>query len=77
MPAQPQPQPQGGMEGMNMPGMGGVELCKRLRATPRTEAIPIVLLTGADPEEARRAQRAGATAVVRKPFSPLDLLTVV
>ncbi|HZS23446.1 MAG TPA: HD domain-containing phosphohydrolase [Gaiellaceae bacterium] len=62
---------------LRMPGMGGVELCKRLKSAPRTASIPIVLLTGADPEEARRAQRAGATAVVRKPFSPLDLLSVV
>ena len=62
---------------LRMPGMSGVELCERLKANERTKSIPIVLLTGADPEEARRAQRAGAQALVRKPFSPLDLLTVV
>ena len=62
---------------LRMPGMGGVELCTRLKANPRTAEIPIVLLTGADPEEARRAQRAGAAALVRKPFSPLELLAVV
>jgi len=62
---------------LRMPGMGGAELCERLRADEKTRSIPIVLLTGAEPEEARRAQRAGATALVRKPFSPLDLLAVV
>jgi ribonuclease P protein subunit RPR2 len=62
---------------LRMPGMGGSELCERLKANERTRAIPIVLLTGADPEEARRAQRAGAAALVRKPFSPLDLVAVV
>jgi cyclic di-GMP phosphodiesterase len=62
---------------LRMPGMSGAELCKRLKADERTADIPIVLLTGADPEEARRAQRAGAAALVRKPFSPLDLLAVV
>src|SRR5207302_2698000 len=62
---------------LRMPGMGGTELCKRLQANEKTKSIPIVLLTGADPEEARRAQRAGASALVRKPFSPLDLLAVV
>jgi len=62
---------------LRMPGMDGTELCKRLQADPKTRSIPIVLLTGAAPEEARRAQRAGATALVRKPFSPLDLLAVV
>jgi ribonuclease P protein subunit RPR2 len=62
---------------LRMPVMDGVELCKRLKADPKTSEIPIVLLTGADPDEARRAQRAGAAALVRKPFSPLDLLAVV
>jgi response regulator RpfG family c-di-GMP phosphodiesterase len=62
---------------LRMPGMGGVELCERLKAEPRTASIPIVLLTGADGEEARRAQKAGAAALVRKPFSPLELLAVV
>jgi response regulator RpfG family c-di-GMP phosphodiesterase len=62
---------------LRMPGMGGTELCRRLKADARTKSIPIVLLTGADPEDARRAQRAGAAALVRKPFSPLDLVAVV
>ena len=62
---------------LRMPGMSGAELCARLKADPRTREIPIVLLTGADEEEARRAKRAGAAALVRKPFSPLDLLAVV
>jgi response regulator RpfG family c-di-GMP phosphodiesterase len=62
---------------LRMPGMGGTELCRRLQADEKTKSIPIVLLTGVDPEEARRAQRAGAAALVRKPFSPLDLVAVV
>jgi response regulator RpfG family c-di-GMP phosphodiesterase len=62
---------------LRMPGMSGTELCERLKADERTKSIPIVVLTGADGEESRRAQRAGAEAVVRKPFSPLDLLAVV
>src|SRR5207237_3734077 len=62
---------------LRMPVMDGVELCRRLKADPRTKEIQIVLLTGADGEEARRAQRAGAAALVRKPFSPLELLAVV
>ena len=63
---------------LRMPGMSGVELCERLKADERTRSIPIVLLTGADePAEVRRAQRAGAAAVVHKPFSPLDLVAVV
>src|SRR3954449_9137057 len=62
---------------LRMPVMDGVELCRRLKSDEATRDIPIVLLTGADGEEAREAQRAGAAALVRKPFSPLDLLAVV
>src|SRR5581483_3875320 len=62
---------------LRMPGMSGTELCERLKADPATRAIPIVVLTGADGDETRSARRAGASAVMRKPFSPLDLLAVV
>jgi response regulator RpfG family c-di-GMP phosphodiesterase len=62
---------------LRMPGMSGAELCTRLKGARRTEKIPIVLLTGADDEEARNAKNCGAEALVRKPFSPLDLLAIV
>jgi putative two-component system response regulator len=62
---------------LRMPGMSGVELCRRLKSEERTRDIPIVLLTAADAEDARAAQRAGAAALVRKPFSPLELLSVI
>ena len=62
---------------LRMPGMSGAELCKRLKTDERTSAIPIVILTGADEEETRKAKRCGAEALVRKPFSPLDLLAIV
>jgi ribonuclease P protein subunit RPR2 len=59
---------------LRMPGEGGAELCTRLKADPVTSDIPIVLLTGADPAD---AQACGADALVRKPFSPLDLVAIV
>ena len=62
---------------LRLPGESGALLCARLKANPDTSSIPIVLLTGAEPEEARRAQQAGAEALVRKPFSPLELLALV
>jgi putative nucleotidyltransferase with HDIG domain len=64
---------------VRMPGMSGLELCRRLKTDPDTEGIAIVLLTGSDggkgsPEV---AQEMGADALMRKPFSPLELLAVV
>jgi ribonuclease P protein subunit RPR2 len=58
---------------IRMPGMPGDELCRLLKAHARTAGIPIVLLTGSENGEID----APAEAVVRKPFSPLELLGVV
>jgi ribonuclease P protein subunit RPR2 len=62
---------------LRLPGEGGAELCTRLKANGASRDIPIVMLTGAEPEVARRAQAAGAEALLRKPFSPLELIALV
>jgi diguanylate cyclase (GGDEF)-like protein len=61
---------------VGLPGIDGLELCRHLRADPRTARIGVVLLTGNEItlDEARAA---GANALLRKPFSPLELLGVV
>jgi putative two-component system response regulator len=61
---------------VNMPGTSGLELCIELKSAPKTNAIPIVLLTGSEGTTNAEAKRAGAEALVRKPFSPLELLSV-
>ena len=55
-----------------LPGIGGLELCGRLRAlSPQT---PVVLISGADDTQTKRqAHTVGAAAVLSKPFSPEDL----
>jgi len=60
-----------------MPETTGLELCERLKADPVTRLIPIVLLTGSEGGTLVAADAAGADAFVRKPFSPLELLSVV
>ena len=60
---------------INMPGTTGLELCTELKSAPATRDIPIVLLTGSE-RGAEAAKKAGANAFVRKPFSPLELLSV-
>ena len=57
-----------------MPGMTGLELCRRARAESG-HALSFVLLTGMDDEQTRRqAREAGADAVVTKPFERMELL---
>jgi response regulator RpfG family c-di-GMP phosphodiesterase len=57
-----------------MPGIDGIEYCGALRRDPQTKDIPVVLLTGSDLSELHSS---GADALIKKPFSPLELLSVV
>jgi cyclic di-GMP phosphodiesterase len=59
-----------------MPGVDGITFCRGLKADPITRSIPVVLLTG-DAVSESAARDAGADAFLRKPFSPLGLLTMV
>jgi CheY-like chemotaxis protein len=53
---------------LNMPKIGGFEVLSRLRADPRTECLPVVILTTSELEEDRlQSYRTGANAFVRKP----------
>jgi response regulator RpfG family c-di-GMP phosphodiesterase len=61
---------------VNMPALSGIEFCAELKASADTKDIPVVLLTGADVATNAAAKRAGADAFVRKPFSPLELLSI-
>jgi len=54
-----------------LPGIDGLEVCRRLR---RTSAIPVVMLTALGEEENRIAGlQLGADDYVTKPFSPREL----
>jgi response regulator RpfG family c-di-GMP phosphodiesterase len=61
---------------VGMPGVSGLVFCQAMKSDPFTRDIPVVLLTGNEVSE-RSARQAGADAFLRKPFSPLALLTVV
>jgi len=62
---------------IGLPGEDGLSLCRRLKADSATSWIGVVLLTGAGEEADRPGKEAGADALLRKPFSPLELLGVV
>jgi len=53
----------------------GFDVCRRLRETEATRAVPIIVITAlADDASRQRAAEAGATAYYTKPFSPTALL---
>jgi CheY-like chemotaxis protein len=61
-----------------VPGIDGIELCRRLRADERTRAIPILAITGYEDRRYRdRAIEAGAVAVLQKPCDPATLIRAV
>ena len=62
---------------VSMPGMSGASYCARLKSSPATRDIPVVLLTGSDQANESIAEEVGADAFMLKPFSPLELLAVV
>lgn len=62
---------------LNMPGMGGIELIRAVRATPQYKFTPIVMLTTESQASAKEeGKAAGATGWIVKPFKPDQLLAV-
>jgi two-component system sensor histidine kinase/response regulator len=61
-----------------MPEMDGLEVCRRLKADPVTQPIPIIFLTASN-EMSHLVQglAAGAVDYVTKPFNPPELLARV
>lgn len=60
-----------------MPGLDGWEVCRRLKADPATERIPVVMLTCLDAIDVpARARQLGAAAVLMKPC-PVERLMLV
>lgn len=58
-----------------LPGISGIELCRRLRARPATAQLPIIMLTARGEESERvRGLATGADDYVVKPFSVPELL---
>jgi putative two-component system response regulator len=60
---------------VGLPGMDGLEICRRLRADPRTVALPVVLLTGRTSiDDVVAGLDAGADDFLAKPFHEAELL---
>jgi two-component system phosphate regulon response regulator PhoB len=58
-----------------LPGVSGIELCRRLRARDDTKSLPIIMLTARGEESERvRGLATGADDYIVKPFSVPELL---
>jgi len=58
-----------------MPGIDGYEVCKKLKANPETQEIPVIFLTAkTDSEGVVKGFEVGAADYVTRPFNRIELL---
>lgn len=63
---------------IQLPKLSGLEATRRLRADPKTVAIPIIVVTSfALSGDDQKAKDAGASAYLAKPYSPRELLQMI
>jgi adenylate cyclase len=60
-----------------LPGISGYDVCRRLRADPKTSYLPVVMVTASELPEKVKAIEAGADDFVPKPFDAQELLARV
>jgi len=59
---------------VRMPVLNGYEACKRIRAEPRLQEVPLILLSVRGADATREGYDAGATEYIVKPFALETLL---
>src|SRR5262252_3363566 len=63
---------------IQLPKLSGLDATRRLRADPKTAAIPIIVITSfALSGDDQKAKDAGASAYLAKPYSPRELLQMI
>lgn len=62
---------------VEMPGMDGLELTRRLRAAPATRNLPVVMVTSSDERLRGPAAEAGVTVLLGKPYEETELIAHV
>jgi phosphate regulon transcriptional regulator PhoB len=61
-----------------LPGIQGMELCRIIRGNPKTQHVPIIMLTAKGEEADKiRGLETGADDYMTKPFSPKELIARV
>lgn len=63
---------------INLPGIDGIELCRRLKSDPATQHVPLIALSAnAMPSDVARAQRAGFDVYLTKPLNVVQLFSEI
>ena len=69
-------QPQIILMDIEMPGLDGCEVCRRIKSHPRTRSIPVMLVSGRS-DTPESAALAGADGFLRKPFRIDELVGAI
>ena len=61
-----------------MPGIDGIETCRRIRANAATKEVPVLMFSAlSGDDDVERARLAGANHLITKPFNLVGLGSVV
>lgn len=61
-----------------MPHMNGYEVCRKIKSSPNTQAVPVVICSAKSEEfDKYWGMKQGADAYISKPFQPRELLHTV
>ncbi len=59
---------------ISMPDMDGFQMCEELQADPKTQKIPVIVLTAKVlPNDRRRLTDLDVAGVITKPFDPMTI----
>lgn len=62
---------------LNIPGLGGADVLRQLKADPATADVRVIIVTATGEEGREYALSLGADEYFTKPFSPMALLRTV
>jgi len=61
-----------------LPGMNGINLCRLVKTDPKTQDIPVVILSSVDYDFYRQsAENSGADYFMTKPFRIKDFINII
>jgi DNA-binding response OmpR family regulator len=61
-----------------LPGVGGLEICKRLKGNAKTQHIPVVFLSGkSTPADILKGKQVGGDLYITKPFKSASLMKTI
>jgi two-component sensor histidine kinase len=63
---------------INMPGLDGFEICRRLKADPKTDKIPVIFISGFEDTKTKvNGFNVGGVDYLAKPYQPPEILARV